>query len=110
MAASHLKVSMSPTDHRFVDDLLRKGGRTRTVAVNVPHWLVVPQVLRETDLITVIPERIARRMGGDTLTWRRLPFTSAGFEWRLYRHRRHDGGRALDWLCTRIREAAHGIA
>ncbi|XSC47561.1 LysR substrate-binding domain-containing protein [Bradyrhizobium sp. RDT10] len=47
LQATHLKVSMSPTDLRFVDDVLARQGMTRRVAVNVPHWLLVPHVLRD---------------------------------------------------------------
>src|SRR4051812_3008922 len=45
LEAKHLKVSMSPTDLRFVDDVLAQQGLTRRVALNVPHWLLVPHVL-----------------------------------------------------------------
>jgi DNA-binding transcriptional LysR family regulator len=105
----HLKVSMSPTDRRFVDDILRESGQTRDVAVNVPHWLLVPHLLRSTDLISVMPERFAASISGD-LVCKALPFASAPFEWRLYRHRRHDGSRAVDWLCQRLREVAAALA
>jgi DNA-binding transcriptional LysR family regulator len=42
----HLKVSMSATDLRFVDDVLARSQLKRDVAVNVPHWLLVPHVLK----------------------------------------------------------------
>ena len=105
MDARHLKVSMSPTDRRFVDDILRKTGLSRRVAVNVPHWLLVPHVLRQTDLISVMPERFAGAIGGDLVTLE-VPFASDPFEWRLYRHRRHDGNPAVNWLCDRLRQAS----
>lgn len=103
MAASHLKVSMSPTDRRFVDDILRRTGLSRRVALNVPHWLLVPHVLRRTDLISVMPERFAGAIGGGDLVTANVPFPSAPFEWRLYRHRRHDGNPAVNWFCERLR-------
>ena len=110
MAASHLKVSMSPTDRRFVDDILRRTGLTRRVAVNVPHWLLVPHILRRTDLISVMPERFAAAIGGSDFVRRDVPFSSAPFEWRLYRHRRHDGNPAVAWLCERLRQVSAGLA
>jgi DNA-binding transcriptional LysR family regulator len=104
----HHKVSMSPTDRRFVDDILREAGHTRNVAVNVPHWLLVPHILRSTDLISVMPERFAASISHDLLC-KALPFASAPFEWRLYRHRRHEGSRAVDWLCQRLRQVAAAL-
>lgn len=105
LAARHLKVSMSPTDRRFVDEILRQMEKARNVALNVPHWLLVPHILRSTDLVSVMPEQFAASIG-DGLALKALPFPSASFEWRLYRHRRHDGDRAVDWLCERLRRAA----
>lgn len=107
--ASHLKVSMSPTDRRFGDDMLRKTGRMRNVALNVPHWLLVPHVLRRTDLISVMPERFAIAIGREGLAQREVPFPSVAFEWCLYRHRRHEGSRALNWLCDRLRDVTAGL-
>ena len=109
LKANHLKVSMSPTDRRFVDDILRERGLVRRVAVNVPHWLLVPRVLRGTDLISVMPGRFAASISADMVR-RPLPFRSGSFEWRLYRHRRHDGNRAVEWLCERLRRVAATLA
>ena len=105
LAARHLKVSMSPTDRRFVDDILRGMGKTRNVAVNVPHWLLAPRILRSTDLVSVMPERFAASIS-EGLLRKALPFSSAPFEWRLYRHRRHDGDHAVDWLCGQLQGVA----
>jgi DNA-binding transcriptional LysR family regulator len=101
-------VSMSPTDRRFVDDVLREAGRSRKVALNIPHWLLVPHMLRATDLIAVMPERFAAAIGGD-LVRKPVPFSSEPFEWRIYRHRRHDGSRAVDWLCERLHSVAASL-
>lgn len=108
LVASHLKVSMSPTDRRFVDDILQKMGHSRNVAVNVPHWLLVPHILRRTDLVSVMPERFAASISQDLLR-KSLPFATEPFEWRLYRHRRHDGSQAVDWLCQQLRHVAAGL-
>ncbi len=110
MNAGHLKVSMSPTDRRFVDDILRQAGLSRRVSLNVPHWLLVPHVLRRTDLISVMPARFAGAIDGDDLVTVEVPFSSAPFEWRLYRHRRHDGNPAVNWLCERLRQVAVELA
>jgi DNA-binding transcriptional LysR family regulator len=99
----HMKVSMSPTDLRFVDDVLGQLGQKRTIALNVPHWLVVPHVLKQTDLLAVMPGHLAAALMDDRLQMRELPFDSSPFEWKMYWHRRHDQSSASLWLRDEFR-------
>ena len=99
LAAKHLKVSMSPTDLRFVDDVLARQGLARRVALNVPHWLLMPHVLESSDLLSVMPRRVALALAGNALSVCELPFASDPFEWSMYWHKRHDGNQSLRWLC-----------
>ena len=104
LEARHLKVSMSPTDLRFVDDVLAKQGVARRVALNVPHWLLVPHVLEQSELLSVMPHRLACALGKRSLVIRELPFASDPFEWSLYWHRRHEGNQSLRWLRKTLAE------
>jgi len=110
LQSSHLKVSMSPTDLRFVDDVLARQGVTRQVAVNIPHWLLVPHVLRDSNLLSVMPRRLAFAMVTEDLAIRDLPFASEPFEWSMYWHRRHDASQELNWLRSVFSDAAQGLA
>jgi DNA-binding transcriptional LysR family regulator len=110
LQSMHLKVSMSPTDLRFVDDVLARQGLTRRVAVNVPHWLLVPHVLRESNLLSVMPRRLAFAMVAEDLAIRDLPFASEPFEWSMYWHRRHDASQELGWLRSVFADAANRLA
>jgi DNA-binding transcriptional LysR family regulator len=101
----HLRVAMSPADRRFVDDVLARRKAERQVALNVPHWLIVPHILVRTDLISVMPERYAAAVAGRTLVFRNLPFASDPFEWRLYWHRRHERDPPNAWLRDAVRKA-----
>jgi DNA-binding transcriptional LysR family regulator len=91
---------IGPVDSRFVDDVLARLGARRHVALNVPHWLVVPEVLRATDLVAVMPERLARLAAApeDGFALRDLPLESARFDWALYWHRRREGSAEHAWL------------
>lgn len=109
LEAAHLKVSISPTDLRFVDDVLARQGQTRRVAVNVPHWLLVPHVLQDSDLLSVMPRRLAFAMVAEDLAIRDLPFASDPFEWSMYWHRRHDATQDLNWLRSIFVDAARGL-
>lgn len=98
LTARHMKVSMSPTDLRFVDDVLTRQGLARKVALNVPHWLLVPHLLKATDLISVMPKRFALALNNPEISIRELPFSSDPFQWSMYWHRRHEGSEPILWL------------
>ncbi|WP_408887746.1 LysR substrate-binding domain-containing protein [Novacetimonas hansenii] len=79
----HIKVSMSPLDGRYVDNSLAKSGKIRKISINVPHWLLVPHLLRHSNMVAVYSERLAR-CDHSGLIMRELPFPSDGFNWCLY--------------------------
>lgn len=55
----HLLVAPRGTPGSYVDDALAKVGRSRRVALAVPHFLVVPHVIASTDLIATLATRVA---------------------------------------------------
>jgi DNA-binding transcriptional LysR family regulator len=55
-------------------------------------------VIGKSDLLAVMPRRLALAIGDAALAVRDLPFKSAPFQWTMYWHRRHDGNPALAWL------------
>jgi DNA-binding transcriptional LysR family regulator len=61
-AADHVMVAPGGRPGSFVDDALARLGRSRRVAVAVPHFLVVPHLLVESDLIATLATRIADRV------------------------------------------------
>lgn len=58
-AASHVLVAPRGTPGSLVDDALAAAGRTRRIAVAVPHFLVVPHVVAASDLVATLPNRVA---------------------------------------------------
>ncbi len=109
LAAKHLKVSMSPTDVRFADDVLSRLGKTRNIVLNLPHWMLVPHVLERSDLISVMPRLFARAIAGHGLTMRDLPLPSLPFDWTVYWHRRNEGSDALRWLRRKLQVTAEAV-
>jgi len=61
-SAEHLLVVSAGTGHGKVDELLRRSGIGRTVRVTVPHYVSVGHILRGSDLIATVPERLADRL------------------------------------------------
>ncbi|MEM9029360.1 MAG: LysR family transcriptional regulator [Pseudomonadota bacterium] len=103
LATRHLKVSMAPTDIRFADDVLSKENVKRNVALNVPHWLLVPHALEATDYVAVMPGAFATAVPARSLIIRTLPFAADKFDWCLYWHRRHHEDPANRWLRERVK-------
>lgn len=60
----HALVSVRRDDRGVIDHLLQKRGLRRRIALVVPYMLLLPDVLAASDLIAVVPERAARRVGG----------------------------------------------
>jgi len=105
----HARVAISPTDTRFVDNVLADQGLERDIALNVQHWLVLPQVLRNSDLMAVMSARLADAFGSPELVLRPLPFATEPLEWSGYFHRRHRGSAAHKWLRSLIAEVGARI-
>jgi DNA-binding transcriptional LysR family regulator len=57
--ASHVLVSYRG-GHRVIEEALERAGLARRIALRVPHFTVVPMVLERTDLILILPARVAR--------------------------------------------------
>lgn len=104
----HIKVSISPLDGRYVDSALARMGKARRVAVSVPHWLLVPHLLRSSTMVSVLSERLFER-AGTGLARRDLPFSSDIFSWSLYWHRRNDVAPAQRWLRAKFDETVAGL-
>src|SRR5215469_6195992 len=47
----------------LVDRVLAERGLRRDVTLSLPHWLSVPFVVAQSDLIATVPESVAKRMG-----------------------------------------------
>jgi len=59
LEASHALVSYRG-GHRVIEETLDRAGLSRRIALRVPHFTVVPMVLARTDLILILPQRVAR--------------------------------------------------
>jgi DNA-binding transcriptional LysR family regulator len=109
LKAEHLRVAMSPTDIRFVDNVLADSGRARKVVLNVPHWLLIPEILSQTDMVSVISKKLAARFSKESLVIKPLPFDSPPFSWTMYWHRRHDNSVPHKWVRNVIQTSCTGL-
>lgn len=107
----HIRVAQSPVDDRFVDNWLTAHGHRRSISLTVPHWLVLPNVVRKTDLIAVMSQRAAERFAQDPgIQIHPLPIPDCGFTWSMYWHKRHRSNAAQQWLRSHIADTAAPLA
>ncbi|TCW82967.1 LysR family transcriptional regulator [Burkholderia sp. SRS-46] len=109
LALDFLNVSINPVDHSLIDSLLANMNFTRRIALNVPHWLVVPNMLDALPYAVIMSERHALSLDDARLVIRELPLPMEPVTWSLYWHRRYDASNAHAWLRNCIAEVAAAL-
>ncbi len=105
-AADHVLVS--PEGGGFsgaTDKLLADLGRSRRVACSLPSFLLTPSVVAGSDLIAMIPTRLAA-LHADTVEQFEPPFTSPQFSVDLLWHPRRQKDPAHVWFRSLVAQIA----
>jgi len=100
-------VLVSPSGGAFhgpIDDALARLGRRRDVVLSVQQFLLAASIVKDTDLVTALPRRLARTLSA-TLDAVALPIATTGFDLHLAWHARSAGDPACAWLKRLIVEA-----
>lgn len=110
VAMPHALVSPRGESGSVVDTALARLGKKRRVAVEVPHFLVAPHVVRETDVILTLAARVADSLG-PLLGLRRLapPIELDGFSMAMAWHERQHADPAHAWLRALITTVAKAL-
>ena len=61
-AAEHLVIVSAGTGHGTVDDLILRAGVHRSVRLTIPHFVSVGHLLRRTDMVATVTERLAESL------------------------------------------------
>jgi DNA-binding transcriptional LysR family regulator len=61
-AAEHLVIVSAGTGHGKVDELIRRAGIERAVRLTIPHFVSVGHLLRRTDMLATVTERLAESL------------------------------------------------
>jgi DNA-binding transcriptional LysR family regulator len=61
-AAEHLIIVSAGTGHGKVDDLIRRAGVERTVCLTIPHFVSLGHLLKRTDMVATVTERLAESL------------------------------------------------
>jgi DNA-binding transcriptional LysR family regulator len=103
----HLMVAPRGTPGSFVDDALAAVGRTRRVALAVPHFLVVPYVIAASNLVATLANRVAALFATTLdLTMMPPPIAIANFAIGLAWHERNHHDAAQRWFRKQVAAVA----
>jgi DNA-binding transcriptional LysR family regulator len=80
-----------------IDDALTKVGRKRRARLAVPHFLLVPEIVARSDMISALPERLARGYANKLRIFE-LPVEIEGFTVGQIWHERNQREPAQLWL------------
>lgn len=95
----HIAVLSRGETSGIVDRTLREQGITRHAAVTTSHYLLAPFLLQSSDLVAVLPRRVAEGLGALLdLKICKPPLKIPGFGVEMMWHPRVDRDPALSWL------------
>ncbi len=99
LALSHALISPRGERGGLLDTVLTRMGKTRRVALLVPHFLVAPHVIATSDLVLTLAERLARVLADPLkLVVRTPPLSLEGFAMAATWHARNHGDPAQRWF------------
>ncbi|MFT3699242.1 MAG: LysR family transcriptional regulator [Kofleriaceae bacterium] len=105
--ANHLLVSPRGTPGSFVDDQLAAVGKNRRIVMAVPHFLVVPYIIAESDLLSTMPTRVAALFADRLdLVTTSPPLEIPKFQMAIAWHERNHHDPAQRWFRELVREVA----
>ena len=86
--------------HGVTDNALAALGRSRRVTLSVGSFLVLPEILQNSDLISVVPRRLANNLDG--LSVCAPPLAIAGFSKTMVWHERTHRDAGYRWVRERL--------
>jgi DNA-binding transcriptional LysR family regulator len=99
LAASHAIVSSPGTGHDVVEHMLRTLGYQRRIALHVTHFLAIPLIVANTDLLVTIPTMLAESyLPAGNIKILTPPLKMPDYAIRQYWHERFHEDPANKWL------------
>lgn len=111
--AGHPALLVSPEGDRYGigDRLLARIGLKRRVVLTLPQFLAAPAILASSDLVALLPARLADSLHNSRLRSAELPFSEQpSFAMSLAWHRRDDTDSAHAWVRSLMMSAENAVA
>lgn len=106
----HVMVTSPSSGHALVDGALAEKGIQRNVVALVPQFSVLPSLVRESDLVVVLPSRVAQLYASERqLRIAELPVAIPEFDVRMHWHARQENSPAHRWLRQEVVQSLQGL-
>ncbi|MGH8778519.1 LysR family transcriptional regulator [Paraburkholderia sp.] len=104
MALRYVYASTNATGHRMVEQWLDELHLKREVVLRMPHFVVAPEIVMNTDLAVIFPKSIAQRFNrGKAFRILPLPFVLPPIEIQVHSHTQFAADPGIAWLRETIR-------
>ncbi|WP_322102498.1 LysR family transcriptional regulator [Paraburkholderia sp. J41] len=104
-ALRYVYASTNASGHRMVERWLKDLNLKRDVALRVPHFVVAPEIVANTDLAVIFPRSIARRFNrGKAFRILPLPFALPPIDIQVHWHAHFASDPGIAWLRATICE------
>ncbi|MGY6152665.1 LysR family transcriptional regulator [Paraburkholderia graminis] len=98
-ALRYVYATTNATGHRMVEQWLDELDVKREVVVRLPHFVVAPEIVMNTDLAVIFPKSIARRFNrGKAFRVLPLPFSLPPIEIKVHSHTQSASDPGIAWL------------
>ncbi|MEO0548023.1 MAG: LysR family transcriptional regulator [Pseudomonadota bacterium] len=110
-AASHALLSITGRGGGRIDDVLREHGLKRTIALRITQFMTINAVIAPTDLIIIVPERLALQVMTNDLKLLPLPveLQTPSFTVSQIWHERFTQDPAHQWLRRLVKSACQAL-
>ncbi|MFM0083877.1 LysR family transcriptional regulator [Paraburkholderia sediminicola] len=110
-ALRYVYASTNATGHRMVEQWLDELNLKRDVVLRLPHFVVAPEIVMNTDLAVIFPKSIARRFNrGKAFRILSLPFALPPIEIQVHSHTQFAADAGIAWLRETIHAMFHQLA
>jgi DNA-binding transcriptional LysR family regulator len=107
-ALRYVYASTNATGHRMVEQWLDELNFKRDVVLRLPHFVVAPEIVMNTDLAVIFPKSIARRFNrGKAFRIVPLPFALPPIEIQVHSHTQFAADPGIAWLRGVIHSMFH---
>ncbi len=92
-------ISLQSSTTTFIERYLADKGLSRRIALRVPHFMVVPEIVQQTDLLATVPSYVMAYIPPmPRLKMLKLPIETPRFEIKQFWHQRNHHDVANQWL------------
>ncbi|KXU88249.1 LysR family transcriptional regulator [Paraburkholderia monticola] len=107
-ALRYVYASTNATGHRMVEQWLDELNLKREVVLRLPHFVVAPEIVMNTDLAVIFPKSIAKRFNrGKAFRILPLPFSLPPIEIQVHSHTQFAADPGITWLRETIHTMFH---